>query len=118
MTRLLAFAVVATLGNAPVALAQDSLLKTGTRHAQQLARTAAAAPMSPAQPVGAPLRRPGATPAAAAQPGGGSLQSSGLRRRSKVLIALGIAAGVTAGILAIDGGVEDFTPSTLGTRRD
>jgi hypothetical protein len=47
-----------------------------------------------------------------------ALATTGLRRRTKVLILLGAAAGFVATAYAIDHKVEDNTPSTLGTRED
>jgi hypothetical protein len=65
-----------------------------------------------------PLVGPLRLHAAAQQGGPKTLQTSGIRKRTKVLIALGMVAGLAGSIYAIDGGVENSTPSTLGTRRD
>jgi hypothetical protein len=47
-----------------------------------------------------------------------ALATTGLRKRTKILILLGAAAGFAATAYAIDQRVEDNTPSTLGTRED
>lgn len=107
MKRLMVFALIATLGNTSLALAEESLLSAGTRQVKQLASQSAT---TAASPVAAPL--------AAAMQGGKTLQSSGLKKSTKWLIAIGAVAGFVGAAYAIDQSVEDNTPSTLGTRRD
>ncbi len=110
MKRLMVFALIATLGNTSLALAEESLLKAGTRQVQQIARSQSTTTTA-ATPVAAPL-------AAAMQGGPKTLQSSGLRKSAKWLIAIGAAAAFVGAAYAIDQNSEDNTPSSLGTRRD
>ena len=112
MKRSLVLALLVTVGNTSFALAEESLLKAGTRQVQQLVRTPApAAAAVPSASLGAPL-------AAAMQSGPKTLQTSGIGTRAKWLIGLGVAAAFVGTVFAIDGRVEDNTPSSLGTRRD
>lgn len=117
MKRLLVLALVGILGNSSLALAEETLLTAGARHVQQLSRTEAAVSRPPATMK--PVIRLGA-PAAAAMQGSGpkTLQSSGIGKGAKWLIALGAAAAFVGTVYAIDQNVEDSTPSSLGTRRD
>ena len=106
MRRLLVLGLVASLGNAPVALAGETLLSSGTRIVRDLADS---------QPVPViPVARPVAQ-AQDTQPG---LASTGLRKRTKIAIALGAAAAFAAVAMNIDHKVENTTPSSLGTRQD
>lgn len=121
MNRVVALALALSLGHTSFAFAGESLLQVGTRHVEQLAR---AEPKSTAAPAATPaaaivsIARTGQSMATAQQGGPKTLQTSGVRKRTKMLIALGMAAGLVGSIYAIDGGVENNTPSTLGTRRD
>ena len=47
-----------------------------------------------------------------------AVSSTGMRRRTKLLIFLGAAAAFVGTAYTIDHKVEDSTPSTLGTRED
>lgn len=58
------------------------------------------------------------TGALLAQQGQPGLAASGLKKRTKVAIVLGLAAAFVGSVWTIDGKVEDSTPSTLGTRKD
>ena len=128
MTRVLVFALVASLGIAPVACAGETLLTSATRIVSDLAHAQSA----PTSAVRANERRstdlasghlaawvtkavPDAPQGQLTQPG---LASSGIRKRTKVAIAIGVAAGFAAMAYAIDRHVENTTPSTLGTRQD
>ena len=129
MSRLLVFVLVASLGNASVAFAGDTLLTSATRMVQDLAHSQSASMSA----VRANERRstdlavgsyaaawvthavPDAPQAQQSQPG---LASSGLKKRTKVAIAFGVAAGFAAVAFAIGRNVENTTPSTLGTRQD
>ncbi len=110
MKRIVALGLVFALGHSAVAFAEGSLLSAGARHLQQTAR------LAPAPNVPVVGRTLAAN--AAAQQGGASLQSSGLRRRTKLMIGLALAAGFAGSVLAIDSRVENNTPSSLGTRQD
>lgn len=110
MKRILAFGLVLALGHSSVAFADSSLLSAGARHVQQ---TVQQTPQRGVPVVGRSLAAN-----TAEQPGGTTLQSSGLRKRTKVMIAMAIAAGFAGSVLAIDSRVENNTPSSLGTRQD
>jgi hypothetical protein len=117
MNRLLAFALVASIGNASAAFAGESLLTSGARHVQQLAvsessSTSAAA----AAPDGIVPTARKATPSYQAE--GGNLSKSGMGKAKKTLIYVGLAVGFAASVWAIDHHVLDVTPSSLGTRQD
>ena len=112
MRRLLVFALMLSLCPASVALAgpgaRDSeskswrgtqtLLQSGQRITRQDAKTRPA---------------PDVRPALLEQT---TLSQSGMSKGKKFLIGLGIAASFVGVALAIDGGVEDSTPSSLGQR--
>jgi hypothetical protein len=121
MHRLLVFALVASIGNASMAFAGESILKSGARHVQQMA---AADSTAKAQD-----RQPAALPAGAAvvigkkvtpsfQQDAGNLSKSGMKKSTKLMIYAGLAAGFIASVYAIDHHVLDVTPSSLGTRQD
>lgn len=119
MSRLLVFALVASIGNAPVAFAEESILKSGARHVQQIAvaesvgspATAATLPAGTSVVIGKKI-------APSLQEAPGNLSKSSMGKGKKTLIFLSIAVGVVAGFYAIDSNVVDVTPSSLGTRQD
>ena len=106
MSRLLVFGLIVSLGNAPAAFAGETLLTSATRIVRDLADT-----------LPPPAARAAARAPLAQQTGPG-LATTGLRKRTKVAIALAIAAGFAAMAHTIDGRVENTTPSSLGTRQD
>lgn len=120
MKRLLVFALLVSVGNTSLVFAEESLLKSGVRHVQQLSRsetTSTAAAKTPV--VATPIVVVGKTPAPSLQQDGPTtLQTSGMGKGMKWMIAIGAAAAVIGSWYAIDHSVEDNTPSTLGTRRD
>lgn len=118
MNRLLVLALVASIGNVSVAFAGESLLSSGARHVQQIAATDAAPAAAAATAVAAKTTVGKKTETAAFQETNGNLSKSGMSKSKKALIYLGIAAGFVAGVYAIDHGVVDATPSSLGTRQD
>ncbi|MDO8681202.1 MAG: hypothetical protein Q7R30_22010 [Acidobacteriota bacterium] len=112
MKRSLVFALILSFGDASVAMAGETLLQSGKRITRQVAqaRPASASIAREAKR----LRIDGALqPALQAQPG---LAQSGLRKRTKLLIAFGVAVAFGGVAYAIDHGVEDSTPSSLGQR--
>ncbi len=119
MNRLLVFALVASIGNASVVFAGESILKSGARHVQQIAvadtvsasTTAATLPAGTAVTVGKK-----ATPSLQAE--GGNLSKSEMRKGKKAMIYIGLAVGFAASVWTIDHNVLDVTPSSLGTRKD
>ena len=106
MSRLLVFGLVVLLGQASVANAGETLLASATRMVRNIADTPSAPTTRATR--GAPL----------AQQDQSGLAATGLRKRTKVAIALAIAATFAAVAHTIDGRVENATPSTLGTRQD
>ena len=99
MRRSLVFALMLSLGHASVALAGETLLQSGKRITQQVAK---ARPASAVQP--------------ALQAQTTTLAQTGMRKRTKFLIAMGIAGAFAGVAIAVDRGVEDSTPSSLGQR--
>ena len=120
MNRLLAFALVASIGNVSVAFAEESLLTSGARHVQQLAVADAVAASTTAAtlPATAVMTLGTRTAPAYQQAEGGNLSKSGMKKSTKALIYIGIAVGFAASVWTIDHHVLDVTPSSLGTRQD
>lgn len=87
---------------APV-LAESPLLGSATRLAKRAAQQLAPARVAPARS------------AAAAQ---GSLATSGMSKKKKLLFGIAAGLGFVGAVWAIDHGVEDNTPSSRGTRQD
>lgn len=112
MKRSLVFALILSFGHASMALAGETLLQSARRITRQAVE---------AQPASTPrvleatrLRIDGALPQALQAPAG--LAQSGMRKRTKVMIAMAVAAAFGGVAVAIDRGVEDSTPSSLGQR--
>src|SRR5919197_3610572 len=99
MKRLLVLVTVVMLAAPARTWAEGTLMQSASRAAQRLSRTSA----TPAAHAGQ---------AAQQAPG---LGSSGLSKRTKIMIAIGAAAAFVAVAYSIDRGVVDNTPSTLGT---
>lgn len=121
MHRLLVFALVASIGNASVAFAGESILKSGARHVQQIT----AAEATPSAQAAAPAALPAGTVVQVGkkvtpsfQQEGGNLSKSGMRKSTKLMLYAGLAVGFVASVWAIDHHVLDITPSSLGTRQD
>ena len=112
MSRSLVFALILSFGHASVALAGETLLQSGQRITRQATEARPASPSNVLEakrlPIGGAL-----APALQSQ---GTLSQSGLRKRTKIMIALGIAGAFAAVAIAVDRGVEDSTPSSLGQR--
>ncbi len=113
MSRSVAVAVVVlSLAGTTPAWAGETLLQSATRAAQVLARTDTSASRN----AGEATSSRGGVQAAQTQPPG--LQSSGLRKRTKIMIAIASAAAFASIAYSIDHNVVNSTPSTLGTRKD
>jgi len=104
MKRIIALALVGLLGSASGAFAEAGLLRSANRHAVEMGRTEATKPVAAAAVQG--------------QQTGPTLESSGMRKRTKILIAIAAGVGFVATVYAIDHNVLDVTPSSLGTRQD
>lgn len=113
MRRSLVFALMLSIGHASVAMAGETLLQSGQRI---ITRQAAAAPAVSATTTVEKKHLRADTAGRAALQGQGTLAQSGMRARNKFLIGLGIAVAFAGVALAIDGGVEDSTPSSRGER--
>ena len=122
MKRLLVFALVASMGSTSLVFAEESLLKSGARHVQQLSgsETSSAVTATKKPVLVTPIVTVGKSAVAPALQGGGgqTLQTSGIGKSKKWLLAIGAAVAVAGSMYAIDQRVEDTTPSSLGTRRD
>lgn len=114
MKHFFAIALVASIGNASVAFAGESLLSAGTRHVQQITveSSRSATPATTTLPVGQP-----ATPSLQAD-GGRTLSKSSMSKGTKILIYAGLIAGFVVSAYEIDKHVLNLTPSSLGTRKD
>ena len=121
MHRLLVFALVASIGNVSVAFAGESIMKSGTRHVQQLAAAEATTSVQASAPAAVPAGAvvtvgKKATPSFQEQ--GGNLSKSGMRKSTKIMLYAGLAVAFVGSVWAIDHHVLDITPSSLGTRQD
>ena len=101
MKRFFVFVTVLMVAAPAPTWAEGTLMQSAVRAAQNLARTSPAAAR--------------AEQAAQQAPG---LESSGLSKRTKIMIAIGAAAAFAAVAYSIDRGVVNNTPSSLGTRKD
>jgi hypothetical protein len=108
MRRLVVLVLIASLGNTSLAFAGESLRAVVERAARKLAASAS---------VKAPVVQPVQKNWSLAQEQT-ALSSSGMRKRTKVLMFIGAAVGFAATAYAIDRRVEDNTPSSRGTRED
>ena len=115
MNRLLAFVLVASVGNASAAFAGESLLTAGARHVKPMAAVESA---STPRPAGATVTAAGQKSTPSFQAEGGNLSKSGMGKGKKTLIYVGLAVAFAASVWTIDHHVLDVTPSSLGTRQD
>jgi hypothetical protein len=110
MVRFAAFVLIVTLSSASVVFAGEPLLSVATRVTQESTKKE--------NPPASSVTRTTAQKSWAAAQEQPAMSSSGLRKRTKLLIFLGAALGASAAWYTIDHKVEDNTPSTLGTRED
>ena len=115
MNRLLVFALVASVSQASVAFAGESVLTSGTRHVQELA-VSDHNPASTSSSDAASVVKPAVS--AYQAPAGANLSKSGLSKGKKAMIYIGLAVGFAASAYVIDHHVLNVTPSSLGTRQD
>jgi hypothetical protein len=113
MNRLVVFALLVSLGHASVAIAGETLLQSATRVTRQLEGR-----QEPPVRNAAETKRARTGFALEAAQGEPRLASSGMRKRTKILIAVAAAVGFAGTAYVIDRKVVDVTPSTLGTRVD
>lgn len=110
MKRLFAIALMLSFGQASVAVAGPTVLELGTRAVKQAAR--AELPRTTSADATAVRLKVG--PQFTQNSGG--LAASGLRKRTKLALALAVAAAFGGTLYAIDHRVEDSTPSSRGER--
>jgi hypothetical protein len=118
MRRLVAFAVIASLGNVPAAFAGESLLAVATRVTRDATAPKADRkdePRAPKPLAPSPVLKDWTTALAQEQP---AISTSSMRKRTKVMIFIGAAAAFAATAYTIDHKVEDNTPSSHGLRED
>lgn len=127
MNRSIAFALLISLGHTSAALAGESLMASASRVVREGTALAASRPKpGRAEPLGLSVAARGGvrgspantSDAAAQREGGGAVASSGMSKKTKLSIYLGVAAAFIGTAYAIDHRVRDVTPSTLGTRQD
>jgi len=119
------FLVVASFGSSSAAFAGETIMQSASRIVQQASEPAdrPATVENRASSVGASrpdgwvnrLTPPSAALLAQGQPG---LSKSGMKKRTKAMIFLGLGVGFAASAYAIDHHVLNVTPSSLGTRKD
>lgn len=112
MKRSLVVALILSLGPAPAAIAGETLLQSGRRITRQLE----AARPAPAPSALDLRRRPVDARSRAALQAQTTLAQTAMRKRTKILIGMGIAVAFGGVAYAIDRSVEDNTPSSLGLR--
>ncbi|HJU41458.1 MAG TPA: hypothetical protein VJ691_01545 [Vicinamibacterales bacterium] len=98
MKRSLMLALIVSLAHAPAADAGETVLQSGQRITRQVAKGRSSPPVRPALQAQT------------------TLAQSGMRKRTKILLAVGIGVAFGGVAYAIDRGVEDSTPSSLGQR--
>lgn len=124
MSRLVVVVLILSLGSASGAYAGETLLGVAARVARETAPNQAAEGAKSAANARERAVRGFALATAPGQFRSATMMqepavsSSGMRKRTKVLIYLAATVGVVGSWYIIDHKVEDNTPSTLGTRRD
>jgi len=118
------FVVVASFGSGSAAFAGETIMQSASRIVQQASEPAdrPATVENRARSAGA-SRPDGWVNALAAssvtlaqeQP---ALSKSGMKKRTKAMIFLGLGVGFAASAYVIDHHVVNVTPSSLGTRKD
>lgn len=118
MTRTLVLALILSIAYVPAAVAGETLLESAKRATRELATAEASSPRAALESPDARAARPAGVQTARAnlQEGQPGLATSGLGTRSKIFIAVAAAAAFAGIAYAIDQGVEDNTPSSLGLR--
>jgi hypothetical protein len=120
--RLLVLTLIGSLGTGSLAFAGESLLQSGVRIGAEVGR-ASTAPASDSQPAissSSRLRPEVARERAASfqSQEAPALATSGMRRRTKILLYVAAGVAFAASAYSIDHHVVNVTPSSLGTRKD
>lgn len=128
MNRVLSMTLVAALGGASVAAAEESLAQSASRAVKDVVQAQAAQNTTQVAIAGRPIpsqatrwATTAAAPARSAVSAGQEptvLSKSGMSKSRKTMIYLAVGVGFVASIYAIDHHVVDVTPSSLGTRKD
>jgi hypothetical protein len=111
----LVFTLVASLMVSSAAFAGESLAQSGARIVEAQASASSIAASGSAAIAG---RASAGKQAPMFQQGQPVLSKSGLKRRTKAMIFIGLGIGFAASAYVIDHNVLDVTPSSLGTRQD
>ena len=119
------FVVVASFGSGSAGFAGETIMQSASRIVQQASEPAdrPATVENRARSVGASrpdgwvntLAAPSGALLAQEQP---ALSKSGMKKRTKAMIFLGLGVGFAASAYVIDHHVVNVTPSSLGTRKD
>ena len=116
MSRLVALTLIVSLSNTSLAFAGETLADVATRIARQAPRNQATLEKKSVVATSVQGKQKNwMSSMAQDQP---ALSSSGMGKRTKILIFMAAAAGFVAAAYVIDHKVEDNTPSTLGLRVD
>jgi hypothetical protein len=121
MNRVVACALVALLGQASAAFADDSLLASGARHVRQLASTSMSSAPNPVATAAVPTVRIAghmAPPSYQTDAGPGNLSKSSHSKMTKAMIYAALGVGFAVSAWEIDRHVLNITPSSLGQRKD
>lgn len=112
MSRFVVVAVIVALGNTSAAFAGETLRSVAVRVTRDSSTQAPVAP----KPLAPTWVQKHSASALMQEPG--AVSTSGMRKRTKILIFLAAGVGFVATAYAIDHRVEDNTPSSLGIRQD
>ena len=127
MIRVLSMTLVAALGSASLAAAEETLAQSASRAVKDAVQAQAAPNTARVALAGRPIASQatlwasGAVAPAAAVSAGQEptvLSKSGMGKAKKTMIYLAVGIGFAASAYAIDHHVVNVTPSSLGTRKD
>ena len=113
MKRLLVFTLLTSLLSGSAAFAGESLVQSAARIAQAQAAAVEADAVTNRNDVTTLAKNTALFAQERAV-----LSKSGLKRRNKALLYIGMGVGFAAAAYVIDHNVVNATPSSLGTRRD
>ena len=113
MKRLLLFTLVTSLLGSSAAFAGESLVQSAARIAQAQAVAVEAGAVASRSDTTTVTKKTALFAQEQAV-----LSKSGLKRRNKALLYIGMGVGFAAAAYVIDHNVVNSTPSSLGTRRD
>jgi hypothetical protein len=125
MRRLVVFVVVASFASGSAAFAGETIMQSASRIVQRAGEPAdrpatvqnRASSVVANRPEGW-VNKPTAPSAALLAQEQPALSKSGMKKRTKAMIFLGLGVGFAASAYVIDHHVVNVTPSSLGTRKD